>query len=93
MLFRLTLRGQLRHAAEGEPAAGPFFVRSLRASLAVRLAVAASVVGVGLLTVANAALAHAFGVVALLAAIVFAFGPLVGEDDTVTGAGGDRLES
>jgi cytochrome d ubiquinol oxidase subunit II len=79
LLFRLTLAGRL---GEGEPAAAlgaPLLVRTLRTGLAVRLALAAFVVGVGLLTVAGAPAAHAVGVVALLASIALGFAPLAGD--------------
>jgi cytochrome d ubiquinol oxidase subunit II len=48
-----------------------------RPALLVRLAVACLIVGVGLLTVANAAWAHALGVTALFAFMVAGFLALV----------------
>jgi len=79
LLFRLTLGGRLAPADADEGPPSPLLLRTLRAGLSARVAVAAFVIGVGLLTVAGAPLAHAFGVVALLAAVAFGFGPLVGE--------------
>jgi len=78
LLFRLTLSGRLgqQHAPVPEKV-GPAALRTFRAGLAVRLAIAALIAGIGLLTVATAPVAHAFGVVALLAAIVCGYGPLV----------------
>jgi len=64
LLFRLTLGGELR---ESEQSAGEAPVESRRRALAsgrldVRLAVAFLVAGIGFLTIANAAWAHAIGV-------------------------------
>ena len=83
LLFRLTLAGSLGYGEERADRPARLLVRSLRTSLAIRLAAGALIVGVGLLTVANAPLAHAFGVIALLAFIVLGFGPLVGGDDAL----------
>jgi cytochrome d ubiquinol oxidase subunit II len=80
LLFRLTLAGRLGQGEAGASAGGPLFVRTLRPGLAARLALAAFVVGIGLLTVAGAPAAHAVGVVALLASIALGFGPLAGEE-------------
>jgi cytochrome bd ubiquinol oxidase subunit II len=75
LLFRLVLGGAL---GGGESVAGqPPQVRSLLAALAPgflpRLATASLVVGVGFLTIADAAWAHAVGVLCLFAFIVVAF--------------------
>jgi cytochrome d ubiquinol oxidase subunit II len=75
LLFRLVLGGTL---GGGESDAGQSLqVRSLLAALAPkflpRLAMAALVAGVGFLTIADAAWAHAVGVLCLLAFIVAAF--------------------
>jgi cytochrome bd ubiquinol oxidase subunit II len=75
LLFRLVLGGAL---GGGESAAGqPPQVRSLLAALAPgflpRLAIASLVAGVGFLTIADAAWAHAIGVLCLFAFIVAAF--------------------
>jgi cytochrome d ubiquinol oxidase subunit II len=82
LLFRLTLGGQLGEgpAAADAPPQPAMFARALRPGLAVRLALGSFVVGFGLLTVANAPAAHAVGVVALLGAVVLAFGPLADID-------------
>jgi cytochrome d ubiquinol oxidase subunit II len=75
LLYRLVLGGAL---GRGESAAGqPAQARSLSIALApgllTRLAVAFLVAGVGLLTIADAAWAHAVGVFCLFAFIVAAF--------------------
>jgi cytochrome d ubiquinol oxidase subunit II len=72
LLFRLVLGGTL---GGGESAAGrPTPARSLLAArLLPRLAIACLVAGVGFLTIADAAWAHAVGVCCLLAFIVLAF--------------------
>jgi cytochrome d ubiquinol oxidase subunit II len=75
LLFRLVLGGAL---GGGESAAGqPPQVRSLLAALAPgfspRLAIACLVAGIGFLTIADAAWAHAVGVLCLFAFIVVAF--------------------
>ena len=61
LLFRLTLGGELRR---GEQSAGETPGRRTRASVRVdaRLSVAFLVAGIGFLTIANAAWAHAIGV-------------------------------
>jgi cytochrome d ubiquinol oxidase subunit II len=73
LLFRLTLAGRFDRAhpvqaapsARGRPEAKP--------ALLVRVAVASLIVGFGLLTVANAAWAHAVGVTALFVFVVAGF--------------------
>ena len=82
LLFRLTLAGRLAHPQQSAERLRPVVVGTLRDGLAARLAVASAVAGVGLLTIADAPLAHAFGVAALVAAVVLAYRPLanVGSD-------------
>jgi cytochrome d ubiquinol oxidase subunit II len=73
LLFRLTLAGRFD---QGRPAqeARPARVREEASpALLVRVAVACLIVGFGLLTVANAAWAHALGVTALFAFVVAGF--------------------
>jgi cytochrome d ubiquinol oxidase subunit II len=82
LLFTLTLRGHLgAHGEETEPMAsgGQHDVAQLLVgpTAGARLAVALLIVGIGLLTVAEAPWAHAIGVVSLLAFIVVAFAALV----------------
>jgi cytochrome d ubiquinol oxidase subunit II len=74
LLFRLVLGGRLGHGAE-TPAGAPrqAAAAALAHGLLGRVAVALLVAGFGLLTVAEAGLAHAFGVVALLAFVVVGF--------------------
>ena len=75
LLFRLALGGRLGGGVD-EPAlpASPGAVAGVSApGLLGRLAVACLIVGIGLLNVAEAAWAHAGGVVALLAAVVLGF--------------------
>jgi hypothetical protein len=73
LLFRLTLAGRFD---QGHPAQAAPPARGLpeaRTALLVRSAVAFLIVGFALLTVANAAWAHAFGVTALFAFVVVGF--------------------
>jgi cytochrome d ubiquinol oxidase subunit II len=73
LLFRLTLGG---HLGYGEPAAAEprrGAVPALREGLLARTALACLVAGFGLLTVAEGALPHALGVVALLGFVVLGF--------------------
>jgi cytochrome d ubiquinol oxidase subunit II len=74
LLFRLVLGGRLGHGAE-EPASAPrpTAAAALAHGLLGRVAAALLVAGFGLLTVAEAGIAHAFGVVALLAFVVVGF--------------------
>jgi cytochrome d ubiquinol oxidase subunit II len=78
LLFRLVLGGRLGYGgadAGGSPApVGPrAVVAASRAGLAARAAAGCLVVGVGLLTIADATWTHAIGVVALLAFVVLGF--------------------
>jgi cytochrome d ubiquinol oxidase subunit II len=73
LLFRLTLAGRFdqgRPAQAAPPARGR---PEARTALLLRLAVACLIVGFGLLTVANAAWAHALGVTGLFAFVVAGF--------------------
>jgi cytochrome d ubiquinol oxidase subunit II len=77
LLFRLTLTGRFRTpelAASDDKAA-----KSSTANVRVlaRLAIACLIAGLGLLTVADAAWAHALGVVSLIGFVVVAFGAIV----------------
>jgi cytochrome bd ubiquinol oxidase subunit II len=64
LLFRLTLGGELRHGAQASRGAPGGFQRRKPASgrLDARLAVAFLLAGIGFLTIANTAWAHAIGV-------------------------------
>ena len=82
LLFTLTLRGRLgAHGEDTRPAvpAGHRGVAQLLLgpTLGARLAVALLIVGIGLLTVADASWAHAAGVVSLFVFILVAFAALV----------------
>ena len=83
LLFRLTLAGRFdqRGPAQAPPIA---LGRAEEASpaLPARMAVACLIVGFGLLTVANAAWAHAIGVTALLAFVVAGFLALVPAEES-----------
>jgi cytochrome d ubiquinol oxidase subunit II len=82
LLFRLTLAGrfdQSRPAQAAPPAHGRL---EARPALLIRLAVACLIVGFGLLTVANAAWAHALGVTALFAFIAAGFLALVPAEES-----------
>ena len=77
LLFRLTLAGRFRApelvASDGKAAKrGTANVRLL-----ARLAVACLIAGFGLLNVADAAWAHALGVVSLVGFVLVAFGAIV----------------
>jgi cytochrome d ubiquinol oxidase subunit II len=77
LLFRLTLAGRFdqgRSVHAAPPARGR---QEARSTLLGRLAVACLIVGFGLLTVANAAWAHALGVTALFAFMAIGFLALV----------------
>jgi cytochrome d ubiquinol oxidase subunit II len=89
LLFRLVLGGRLDHARPSEP---PAYTRrallsASRAGLLERLAGASFLVGFGSLTLADAAWAHAIGVVALFGFAVAAFLALVTDE---VGDGGAR---
>jgi cytochrome d ubiquinol oxidase subunit II len=76
LLFSLSLRGKLGYGDyEGEAAAGPPArgLDTARNGLLARVAVACLVLTLGFLTVADAAWAHAVGVVAMLAGIAAGF--------------------
>jgi hypothetical protein len=82
LLFTLTLRGRLgQHGeqAEATATAGQSNVAQLLLgpALGARLAVALLIAGVGFLTIAETAWAHAIGVVSLLTFILVAFAALV----------------
>ena len=82
VLFTLTLRGHLgAHDEQTEPVASArqsaVAQLLLGPTLGARLAVALLILGIGLLNVADAAWAHAIGVVSLLAFILVAFAALV----------------
>jgi cytochrome d ubiquinol oxidase subunit II len=82
LLFRLTLAGRFdqgRPAQAAPPAHGRL---EARPALLIRLAVACLIVGFGLLTVANAAWAHALGVTALFAFIAAGFLALVPAEES-----------
>ena len=76
LLFRLTLAGRFRRPPSTSlpPAKAS---RAARAALLVRFAAACLIVGFGLLTVADAAWAHAVGVGCLGGFVVLAFGAIV----------------
>jgi cytochrome d ubiquinol oxidase subunit II len=77
LLFRLTLSGRFdqgRSSQAAPPASGR---PEAKTALLARLAVACLIVGFGLLTVANAAWAHALGVTALFGFVVAGFLALV----------------
>jgi cytochrome d ubiquinol oxidase subunit II len=74
LLFRLVLGGRLGYGASAQGATpGRAAVTALAHGLLGRVAVALLVAGFGLLTVAEAGVAHAFGVAALLAFVVVGF--------------------
>jgi cytochrome d ubiquinol oxidase subunit II len=82
LLFTLTLRGHLGEHDEKTTAVataghGSVAQLLLGPALGARLAAALLIVGIGLLTVAETAWAHAIGVVSLLAFILVAFAALV----------------
>ena len=82
LLFRLTLAGRFDEALPAQ-AAPPARTRpEVSPALLVRLAGACLIVGVGLLTVANATWAHAIGVAALLAFVVTGFLALMPAGET-----------
>jgi cytochrome d ubiquinol oxidase subunit II len=74
LLFRLVLGGKLGHGAPAShPGAPTAMIAASRSGLLERSAAACLIVGIGLLTVADAAWAHAIGVVALLGFVVIGF--------------------
>jgi cytochrome d ubiquinol oxidase subunit II len=77
LLFRLTLAGRFDHGRPAQAAPPTRAREEGRPALLVRLAVACLIVGFVLLTIANAAWAHAVGVTALFAFVVAGFLALV----------------
>jgi cytochrome d ubiquinol oxidase subunit II len=73
LLFRLVLGGRLGYGGEAEPVTPARAAAALAHGLMARVAVALLVAGFGLLTVAEAGWAHAFGVVALLGFVATGF--------------------
>ncbi len=75
LLFRLVLGGALGggESAAGQPTRARSLLAALAPSLLPRLAIACLVAGIGFITIADAAWAHAVGVLCLLAFIVVAF--------------------
>jgi cytochrome bd ubiquinol oxidase subunit II len=73
LLFRLVLGGRLGYGAEEQAVTPGRAAAALAHGLMARVAVALLVVGFGLLTVAEAGWAHAFGVAALLGFIATGF--------------------
>ena len=82
LLFRLTLAGRFDQgrATQAAPPAGR--AAEAKPALLIRLAVAFLIAGFGLLTVANAAWAHALGVTALFAFMVAGFLALVPTEES-----------
>ncbi|MGA9857369.1 MAG: cytochrome d ubiquinol oxidase subunit II [Solirubrobacteraceae bacterium] len=81
LLFTLTLRGHLGEAGGGggyvAPAAAGRSTGPRRPAMVARLAVALLIVGVGLLNAADAAWAHAVGVISLFGFILVGFAAIV----------------
>ncbi len=76
LLFRLVLRGQFDPGTPTELARAPdakTIVEATASGLLTRSAFACVIAGIGLLTVADSSLAHAVGVVCLLAFVVLGF--------------------
>jgi cytochrome d ubiquinol oxidase subunit II len=78
LLFRLTLRGQLTPDDQTDPGArgtvhGPAAQGARASGIGGRLAIALLLVGIGLLTVANAGSLHAIGVLALFGFVIVGF--------------------
>src|SRR4051812_26688200 len=74
LLFRLVLSGRLAEGGEWvEPSPTPRLVRASRPGFLARAALACLIVGIGLLTGAEAAWAHALGVVSLFGFVGFGF--------------------
>jgi cytochrome bd ubiquinol oxidase subunit II len=73
LLFRLVLGGRLGYGGGVAAAPREAAAAALAHGLLARVAAALLVAGFGLLTVAEAGVAHAFGVVALLAFVVVGF--------------------
>jgi cytochrome d ubiquinol oxidase subunit II len=87
LLFRLFLGGRLGYGAEpAHPPQVKEIISASRTGFLVRSAGAALIVGFGLLTIADAAWAHAVGVVSLLVFIVLGFAA-VSPDEVAKGKG------
>jgi cytochrome d ubiquinol oxidase subunit II len=82
LLFRLTLAGRFDQSRPAQPAQPAHGRLEARPPLLIRLAVACLITGFGLLTVANAAWAHALGVTALFAFIAAGFLALVPAEES-----------
>ena len=74
LLFRLDLTGRLAEGGESvDLRPTPRLVRASRQGFLARAALACLIAGVGLLTVAETAWAHALGVVSLFGFVAFGF--------------------
>jgi cytochrome d ubiquinol oxidase subunit II len=73
LLFRLVLGGRIGYGGEEHPVTPARAAAALAHGLMARVAVALLVAGFGLLTVAEAGWAHAFGVAALLGFVATGF--------------------
>jgi cytochrome bd ubiquinol oxidase subunit II len=76
LLFRLVLSGRLAEGAESvdlHPTPKPRLVRASRQGFLARAALACLIAGIGLLTAAETAWAHALGVVSLLGFVALGF--------------------
>jgi cytochrome bd ubiquinol oxidase subunit II len=82
LLFRLTLAGRFDQGRLAQAAPAARGREEARTALLDRLAVACLIVGFGLLSVANAAWAHAVGVTALFAFVVAGFLALVPAEES-----------
>ncbi len=80
VLFRLTVTGRFHPAGQAAPSEHPpQELRTFKPRLLVRIAAACLIAGFGLLTVADAAWAHAIGVVSLFVFVVTGFGAIVSQ--------------
>jgi len=82
LLFRLTLAGRLDEGGPAGPAPSAPGRPEARHGLLPRLALACLIAGFGLLTIADAAWAHALGVTALFAFVVAGFFALVPTEES-----------
>jgi cytochrome d ubiquinol oxidase subunit II len=74
LLFRLVLSGRLAEGGESvDHRPTPRLVRASRQGFLARAALACLIAGIGLLTAAEAAWAHALGVVSLFGFVAFGF--------------------
>jgi cytochrome d ubiquinol oxidase subunit II len=76
LLFRLVLSGRLAEGDESvdlHPTPAPWLVRASRQGFLARAALACLIAGIGLLTAAETAWAHALGVVSLLGFVALGF--------------------